>query len=118
MGGSTKQNKFGEGLKIAALVLLRGYDTDIIRLNKNLPESARVWEAKTMTILNNESKWSFSLRPDSNIEYEICLHWIKEPRVRDPDETQPQVTVKIGNVSLEEWQSVYEERLLRLSPLY
>ena len=71
-----------------------------------------------MTIFNNEFTWYFSLKPDPNIGGEICLHWMKEARVKDPDEIEPTVTVTIGNVTLDEWKDVYENKLLRLSPLY
>jgi len=50
-----------------------------------------------MTIQNNEFNWSFSLKPEKNINDEICLHWRKEPRIREPNETD-EVIVKIRNV--------------------
>jgi hypothetical protein len=33
-----------------------------------------------------------------------------------PEETERQVSVIIGNVTVEEWKDVYENKLLRLSP--
>jgi hypothetical protein len=70
--------KFGEGFKIAALVLLRGYDESIVKDFASKPVGITPWEPKNVYILNGDSKWSFYLSRDSNLDNERCVYWKKE----------------------------------------
>ena len=61
--------KFGEGFKVAALVLLRGFNKDVVRDNKSLPaEGTPEWSSKTMHVLNGDSKWTFTLEEEPLID--------------------------------------------------
>ena len=101
LGGTTRRfnpsqgiiGQFGEGLKIAALALLR--------LNK------------IFSIINNDQVWRFSLKEDSNFKRnnkpEKCLVWRWED-YSNP-ENKDKVIIEIRNVSLSEWESIVDSYL-------
>lgn len=109
--------KFGEGFKVAALVLLRGFDQSILRKDKDVavPEDGKEWAPKTMHIINHNLKWTFSLKEEPLVPGARCLHWKTEPITPNPDGEE--VVVTIGNITEEEWEGIYTRKLLRLSPL-
>ena len=95
LGGTTRNPKnnngitgqFGEGLKIAAIALLR--------------------QNKVLSILNTDQVWRFSLRTDDNFKRngqpERCLFWRWE-EYNNP-QNAGKVIVEIRNITLEEWNN-------------
>ena len=93
LGGTEKDKKnkteslevigrFGEGMKLAALALLR--------------------EGKTFLIKTGAQMWTFSLKVDSTFNHE-CLHFSIVPAQKDEEATSLKTMVEIGNMSIEEW---------------
>jgi hypothetical protein len=71
--------KFGEGFKIAALVLLRGYDESIVKDFTSKPVGVTPWEPKNVYILNDDSKWSFYLQIDAVLDKDRrSVYWKRE----------------------------------------
>ena len=105
LGGTTRnpQNnssitgQFGEGLKIAAISLLR--------LNKLL------------SIINTDQVWRFSLKDDSNFKRngqpEKCLFWRWEEY--DNPQHRGKVIVQIRNITREEWLNTIDNYLWLVS---
>jgi len=95
LGGTTRDpnnsngivGQFGEGLKIAAIALLR--------LNK------------MFSIINNNQVWRFSLKEDINFtrenKPERCLFWRWE-EYSNP-ENKDKVIIQIRNITLSEWEN-------------
>jgi len=105
LGGTTRTpnssngivGQFGEGLKIAAIALLR--------LNKMI------------SIINNDQVWRFSLKEDSNFTIENkperCLFWRWE-EYSNP-ENKDKVIIQIRNITLSEWKNNIDHYLWMVS---
>ena len=105
LGGTTRnpQNnsaitgQFGEGLKIAAIALLR----------KN----------KGLSIINTDQVWRFSLKEDTNFKRngqpEKCLFW-RWDEYNNP-QNAGKVIVEIRNITLDEWTDIINSYLWLVS---
>ena len=105
MGGTTRDPKnnssitgqFGEGLKIAAIALLR--------------------QNKTLNIVNTDQVWRFTLKNDNNFirngQPEKCLFWRWE-EYNNPQKAG-KVIVEIRNITLDEWKEIIDNYLWLVS---
>jgi len=105
LGGTTRNpsnnsaitGQFGEGLKIAAIALLR--------LNKSL------------SIVNTDQVWRFSLKDDENFirngQREKCLFWRWDP-YNNPQRAG-KVIVEIRNITIDEWKEAIDNYLWLVS---
>ena len=101
LGGTTRnpQNnsaitgQFGEGLKIAAIALLR--------------------QNKALSIINTNQVWRFTLKIDNhfirNGQPEKCLFWRYEDYSNPSNEGK--VIVQIRNITIEEWKDIIDNYL-------
>lgn len=101
LGGTTRDprnnssitGQFGEGLKIAAIALLR--------------------QNKTLSIINTDQVWRFSLKNDNNFirngQPEKCLFWRWE-EYNNP-QNAGKVIVEIRNITLDEWKDIIDNYL-------
>ena len=108
LGGTTRKNnsspgiigQFGEGLKIAAIALLR--------------------ENKMISIINNNQVWRFSLKEDENFirenKPEKCLFWRWEEYSKPDNENK--VIIEIRNITLSEWEENLSRYLWLASKVY
>jgi hypothetical protein len=105
LGGTTRNpsnnsaitGQFGEGLKIAAIALLR--------LNKSL------------SIVNTDQVWIFRLKDDPNFirngQQEKCLFWRYDP-YNNPQRAG-KVIVEIRNITIDEWKETIDNYLWLVS---
>lgn len=101
LGGTTRNpdnnkgitGQFGEGLKIAAIALLR--------------------QNKPLSIINTDQVWRFTLKNDNNFirngQQEKCLFWRWE-EYNNPN-NQGKVIVEIRNITLDEWKTIIDNYL-------
>lgn len=101
LGGTTRnpQNnsaitgQFGEGLKIAAIALLR--------------------QNKSLSIINTDQVWRFTLKNDNNFKRngqpEKCLFWRWDEYSNPINEGK--VIVQIRNITIDEWKDIIDNYL-------
>ena len=105
LGGTTRNpsnnsaitGQFGEGLKIAAIALLR--------------------LSKSLSIVNTDQVWRFSLKDDENFirngQREKCLFWRWDP-YNNPQRAG-KVIVEIRNITIDEWKEAIDNYLWLVS---
>ena len=87
------QGRFGEGMKLAALALIRN--------------------SKIFKIITKGEEWKFEIKEDARFikdnEKQKCLFWSSEPC--KSEDYAGKVTVIIRNITLEEWQNEIDNYL-------
>lgn len=115
--GSSKQQqdpdiigRFGEGMKLAALALLRP---------KQMPyEQYLATHTRRLTIDTGGQRWLFKLQKDSNFDDEICLFY----KIRDLTNREAQnckqgwTYTYIDGVTFEEWKKSYKDFIFFCKP--